>query len=336
VLAVGDNSDEQCDVSNWTDIIEVAAGNRFTVGLKSDGTVVAVGETSLGQCDVGEWTGITQVAAGGTHTVGLMSDATVVAVGNNDHGQCDVAGWTDIEQVAAGGWHTVGVRSDGIVVAVGNNNFGQCGEGVIKTIDGEDTVNAIAEADVEVLVNGAATVIVFKYEDNPHPEEPLNEGEGELTPLDCLADGACPIMKWFDVKTVGTNPETEIEIRCYYTAEDLEKAEVEIDEGRLRIYWWDGSEWVQCSPSEGDSGVEIFVEPESINNTEYLGYMWATVNQGTEPSLPLLGDEFGGYGHPSETNGGCGMATLADVTPFALVSVGIVAVWARKRKGKVS
>jgi hypothetical protein len=30
------------------------------------------------------------------------------------------------------------------------------------------------------------------------------------------------------------------------------------------------------------------------------------------------------------------MATLADVTPFALVSVGIVAVWATKRKGKVS
>jgi len=336
VAAEGDNYDGQCDVGNWTDINHVAAGVDHTVGLKYDGTVVAVGNNDYGQCDIGEWTDITKVAAGETHTVGLTSDGTVVATGDNEYGQCDVDDWRDINNVAAGYYHTVGVRSDGIVIAVGNNDFGQCGEGVIRTIDGEDTVNAIAEADVEVLVNGTATVIVFKYEDNPHPEEPLSEGEGELASLGCLADGDCPIMKWVDVKVVETNSATEVEIRLYYTAEDLDKAEVDIDEGTLRIRWWDGSEWVQCSPSAGDSGVEIFPTPQSINNTEYLGYMWATVNQGTIPSLPLPGDEFGGYGHPSATNGGCGGETLADVTPFALVLVGIVSVWATKRRGKVS
>jgi alpha-tubulin suppressor-like RCC1 family protein len=51
------------------------------VGLKSDGTVVAVGENSLGQCNVGDWTNITQVAAGIAHTVGLRDDGTVVAAG---------------------------------------------------------------------------------------------------------------------------------------------------------------------------------------------------------------------------------------------------------------
>jgi hypothetical protein len=59
----------------------VAAGGFFTVGLKSDRTVIAVGDNSYGQCNVGGWTDITQVAAGGAHTVGLKTDGTVVAVG---------------------------------------------------------------------------------------------------------------------------------------------------------------------------------------------------------------------------------------------------------------
>jgi alpha-tubulin suppressor-like RCC1 family protein len=79
--------------------------------------VVAVGNNSNGQCDVDSWTNITQIAAGGWHTVGLKSDGTVVAVGLNWFGQCDVDSWTNITQVAAGGYHTVGLKSDDTVVA---------------------------------------------------------------------------------------------------------------------------------------------------------------------------------------------------------------------------
>ena len=141
VVAVGDNSYGQCDVSSWTDIVQVAAGGGHTVGLKSDGTVVAVGDNYHGQCNVSSWTDIVQVAAGGGHTVGLKSDGTMVAVGWNDNGQCNVSSWTGITQVAAAGFtgnlpvgycgavvggHTVGLKSDGSVVAVGSNNAGQC------------------------------------------------------------------------------------------------------------------------------------------------------------------------------------------------------------------
>ena len=56
----------------------VAGGSLHTVGLKADGTVVAVGYNDDGECDVGNWTGIIQVAAGGYHTVGLKSDGTMV------------------------------------------------------------------------------------------------------------------------------------------------------------------------------------------------------------------------------------------------------------------
>ena len=77
-------------------IVAVAAGWEHTVGLKADGTVVAAGENSYGQCDVSGWRDIVAVAAGVFHTVGLKSDGTVVAVGNNGSGQCDVSGWANI------------------------------------------------------------------------------------------------------------------------------------------------------------------------------------------------------------------------------------------------
>jgi len=63
------------------------------VGLKSDGIVVAVGWNGYGQCNVGNWTDIVQVTVGNYHTVGLKSDGTVVAVGDNGTGQCNVGSW---------------------------------------------------------------------------------------------------------------------------------------------------------------------------------------------------------------------------------------------------
>jgi alpha-tubulin suppressor-like RCC1 family protein len=130
--STGKYSPPECDVGDWTDIIQVAAGSFHTVGLKSDGTVVAVGwgyareEGEKGPCDVGDWANITQVAGGGSHTVGLKTDGTVVAMGDNYRGQCDVGGWVNITKVAAGGLHTLGLKSDGTVVAVGACALGQC------------------------------------------------------------------------------------------------------------------------------------------------------------------------------------------------------------------
>ena len=126
VVAMGDNSVGQCDVSDWTDIVDVATSGHHTVGLKADGSVVAVGDNSVGQCDVSDWTDIVDVAAGAGLTVGLKADGSVVAAGLNEGGQCEVSGWTDIVAVAAGDFHTVGLKADGSVVAVGDNFAGQC------------------------------------------------------------------------------------------------------------------------------------------------------------------------------------------------------------------
>ena len=45
----------QCEVSGWTDVVAIAAGQTHVLGLKADGTVLAAGENASGACDVGEW-----------------------------------------------------------------------------------------------------------------------------------------------------------------------------------------------------------------------------------------------------------------------------------------
>ena len=158
VLAAGDNTNNQCDVGNWTDVVSVAASDYDSFGLKADGTVLFTGEKSSSQYDISNWTDIVAIATGdgnvfglradgsiitsgymtnndlriiglavgSNHTVGLLSDGSVLATGNNGYGQCDVSGWTDIIAIAAGSNYTVGLKSNGTVLATGSNGYGQC------------------------------------------------------------------------------------------------------------------------------------------------------------------------------------------------------------------
>jgi alpha-tubulin suppressor-like RCC1 family protein len=182
VVAVGDNSEGQCNVGGWTDVVWVDAGWAHTVGVKSDGTVVAVGYNSYGQCDVGGWTDIVQVDAGSGHTVGLKDDGTVVAVGQNDDGQCDVLGWTNITQVAAGYLHTAGLKSDGTVAVVGDNTYGQCNVGGWMDI-------------VQVDADGWSTVGL--------------KDDGTVVAVGLNAQGQCNVGGWTNIVQVAAG--------CYHT-----------------------------------------------------------------------------------------------------------------------
>ena len=69
----------------------ISAGDDYTVGVKTDGTVVAVGyEYRIQGLD--RWTDIVAVSTGFQHNVGLKSDGTVVAEGSNWDGECEVSG----------------------------------------------------------------------------------------------------------------------------------------------------------------------------------------------------------------------------------------------------
>ena len=119
VVAVGNNQEGQCNVSEWKDIQSIAVGKDYTLGLREDGTVVSTGENSMGQCNVSDWTDIISISTSDSHTVGLKSDGTVVAVGNNSLGQCEVSDWKDIVSVGTCMLHTIGVKSDGTLVSAG-------------------------------------------------------------------------------------------------------------------------------------------------------------------------------------------------------------------------
>jgi hypothetical protein len=156
----------------------------------------------------------------------------------------------------------------------------------------DDTVDARDEADTEVAVSGTATVTVLPYEANPGGGAPANYNS---------------LNKWIDVSVPDVSQVTQIEIRLYYT--DAELTAAGVDESLLRLLWWNGSQWKECS----DSGVN------TASSGGYSGYIWAKIRTNTTPSLAdLQGTEFGGYEHPSATpSGGCFIATAAYGTDTA-------------------
>ena len=99
-------------------------GKGHIVGLKKDGTVVAVGDNTYGQLEVGEWKNIVEIAAGDWYTVGLTSDGEVLITGQNSspgnyYIENEFYEWKNITSIAAGFGQTVGVTEDGNVVAMG-------------------------------------------------------------------------------------------------------------------------------------------------------------------------------------------------------------------------
>jgi alpha-tubulin suppressor-like RCC1 family protein len=151
-----------------TGVKAIAAGNRHTVALKSDGMVWAWGYNGYGQ--LGDNTSLTErstpvqvlgpggsgfltdvkaIATGNYHTLFLKNNGTVWGCGYNDFGQLgdntttrrstpvQVSGTggsgflTDVKAIAAGGRHTVALKSDGTVWAWGYNNYGQLGDNTL-------------------------------------------------------------------------------------------------------------------------------------------------------------------------------------------------------------
>ena len=191
VVATGRNTDGQCDVNHWTDIVAVSAGYVHTVGLKADGTVVAVGSNAHGQCNVSDWTDIVAVSAGDWYTAGLKADGTVVAVGNNAYGQCNVSDWRDCVAISAGGYHTIGLKANGTVVAVGWNDNGQC--------------NISGWEDIMVISAGLYHTVGLK-------------ADGTVVAVGGNKDGQCDVSSWTDVVTISAGASQTVGLKADGTA----------------------------------------------------------------------------------------------------------------------
>lgn len=154
VEAIGGNGKGQCDVGEWTDIVQISTLRNHTVGLRSDGTVVATGENADGQCDVSAWRDIVEVSAGDHHTVGLKADGTVVWAGRNQSGECELDSWDNIVSIGAAYTNTFGLCSDGTVIVSGSYRKGK--------IPGWENIQSISVSDAHIvglLSNGTVKAV---------------------------------------------------------------------------------------------------------------------------------------------------------------------------------
>jgi alpha-tubulin suppressor-like RCC1 family protein len=136
-----------------TGVAGVAAGQRHSLAVKSDGTVWAWGCNAEGELGdnsvitrsvpvlVTGLSGAVEVTAGASHSVARLADGTVRAWGQNVSAQVGdgftvnrlvptvVDGLTSIVGLAAGANHTLALRDDGAVWAWGDNGSNQIGDG---------------------------------------------------------------------------------------------------------------------------------------------------------------------------------------------------------------
>ena len=170
-------------------------------------------------------------------------------------------------------------------------------EVVTWTVVGNGVVDAKTQADteVEVWVEGTTTVVtVAKFHVNPVGEDPSN---------------FIALNKYIDVGVLDTSHVTEIEIRLYYTDDDVAGISQALQQ-YLKLLWWDDTEWRQCSLG----GVNT-----TSTDDGYAGYMWAKIRAtNTEPTLAYFqGGEWGGYAGPTDPPGFCFIATAAYGTDTA-------------------
>jgi alpha-tubulin suppressor-like RCC1 family protein len=153
----------------------VAAGNGFSLALKTDGTVASWGDQGAGQLGNNVVNAVAQrnaqtvtnlgnarkVAAGEFHAMALRADGTVVAWGSNADGKLGigsigglfatpqaVTGLANVTAIAAGLDHALALRGDGTVWAWGQNDVCQLGQ--------NDTTSRGTAAQVANLTNVTA------------------------------------------------------------------------------------------------------------------------------------------------------------------------------------
>jgi len=76
-------------------------------------------EASASACNVGDWENVVQVAAGVRHTLGLKADGTVYYAGDDQRHRSQVESWTDVKQIDAGNGYSIALKKDGSVVMAG-------------------------------------------------------------------------------------------------------------------------------------------------------------------------------------------------------------------------
>lgn len=96
----------------------IATGAKHTIAVCADGTVLATGSNWHGQCNISDWRDVVSVAAGETASAGVRADGTVVVVGKGaGRIKRKVQNWRNITRVAVSDFRgVIGLKDDGIAL----------------------------------------------------------------------------------------------------------------------------------------------------------------------------------------------------------------------------
>jgi len=138
--------------TNWS---SVSSGDKFSVAIKSNGTLWAWGINTYGQLgdgttdqhntpvQIGTDTNWVSVACGQYHTVAIKSNGTIWAWGSNSNGQlgdgtttdhyspAQIGSATNWSSVSCGNFHTMAIKTTGTLWGFGSGGNGVMGDGTI-------------------------------------------------------------------------------------------------------------------------------------------------------------------------------------------------------------
>ena len=160
------------------DVVQVAAGYNFTIGLRADGTVFGYGWSEDGQADPPDGLdSVVAISAGWKHSLALLEDSTVVAWGYNFNGQTDVPDTLEgVVAVSAGYVHSLVLLSDGTIMEWGASGWGEEQDSIGNSLT--NVVAISAGRDHNLALKSDGTVAVWG----------INLSGNSLTPPDGLSD----------------------------------------------------------------------------------------------------------------------------------------------------
>jgi hypothetical protein len=131
VEVFGRNTRGEEQTSGWSDIVSISADDFFTLGLKSDGSVVWAGQNIW--CDsIKYWDNMKFITVGGGSPgdiAGIRQDGkAVVSTDGKTRGKEVIGEWYDIIAVAVNGCNIVAVKSDGTVVYTEKSRWDEISE----------------------------------------------------------------------------------------------------------------------------------------------------------------------------------------------------------------
>ena len=91
IKATGKSSVLETLVATWTDMLQVALGNGFAIGLKENNSVVSVGAPTNEELSVSGWRDVVAICVGGSHILGLCENGTVLTDGSEAGGLANIA-----------------------------------------------------------------------------------------------------------------------------------------------------------------------------------------------------------------------------------------------------